>query len=141
MLNLQLDKFTDTGSGGGKKPHDKIPFRSPILLHLVFQEDVVGIADDIFQEGLLLSLYRFQAKVRLVHIVKILVDGLNPLVDSLRLEVLDKVGFVQEQVLLVHLLVSTVEFIYSMLVCRNRVVRHIVLAEAHFKFFHSVYYC
>ena len=79
--------------------------------------------------------------MRLVHIVKILVDGLNPLVDSLRLEVLDKVGLVQEQVLLVHLLVSTVEFIYSMLVCRNRVVRHIVLAEVHFKFFHSLYYC
>ena len=56
MLNLQLDKFTYTSSGSSKKPNDKIPFCKPIFLQFVFQKNIIGIADDIFQEGLLLYL-------------------------------------------------------------------------------------
>ena len=77
MFYFYLHKLTDTCSSCCEETNHEVPLFVIFLLKFLFQEEVIGIADDILQIGTLLNLYRFQSEFGLPHKIEVLVDGLN----------------------------------------------------------------
>ena len=105
MFNFYLEQLADSGSGCRHEPHDEIPFQMSVSFELLFQEFIVGIADDVLQEVLLLNLDKFELQLVFLDEFQVSVQCLKPQVDCLRLEMFNKETFVCKQVLLVHLAV------------------------------------
>lgn len=61
MLDFDLNKFADTRTSSSQIPDHKVPLHVTILLKLLFQKVVVGIADHILQKILLLYLYSLES--------------------------------------------------------------------------------
>lgn len=84
----------------------KVPFVfATVLLELLFQKVVIGIADHILQKVLLLYLHSFEPQTILVQEFQILVHCLDTQVDGLGLEEFHQIPFVGQQVFLVDLIV------------------------------------
>ena len=56
VFYFDLHQFADTCAGSSKKPHHKIPFHVIVLAQCIFEESVIGVADDIFKIRALLYL-------------------------------------------------------------------------------------
>ena len=128
LLYLNLYKFAHSGTSRSQETHHKVPLQVILLLQLVLQEDVIGIADDILQVRTLLHLDRFQAEFRLAYKYKILVQRLNTEVHRLWLVGLNQVGLLNQQVSLIQLFVSRAKLLHGIQICRNRVLSHVALA-------------
>lgn len=72
----------------------------------------------------------------LAQILQILVQCLDPQVYGLWLECLNEIGLVQQQVFLVQLLVSGIEVVHGINVCRNSVLCHVGMGKILFEFFY-----
>ena len=105
MLNLYLDKLAHSRAGGGKIPHDKIPFNPAVFLKAAFEKLIICVAYDILQKISLLNFNRFQLQPVLAYVRKVFVDTLYPEVYRFRLVVLNKVALVGEQAVLFYIAV------------------------------------
>ena len=77
VLVFELDQLRHSGARRTKKADYEIPFVVPILPELVLEELVVGIADDVLKERLLLKLDELQLEIGFLDEFEILVDSLN----------------------------------------------------------------
>lgn len=105
MLDFDLDEFADASAGGSQIPNHEVPLHVTVLLELLFQKVVIGIADHILQKVLLLYLHSFEPQTILVQEFQILVHCLDTQVDGLGLEEFHQIPFVGQQVFLVDLIV------------------------------------
>ncbi len=96
MLDLELDQFAHAGTGGGHVPDDEIPFQVKLLLESALQKLVIFVADFILREGTILNLDRLKTQVFLPNPGQILVDGMDPKIDSRGLKTVDKDRFVSQ---------------------------------------------
>ena len=76
-----------------------------IFFEFGFEELVVGIADYVFEEVLLLNLNETHFEFLLLDKLQIFVDSLKSEIHSLRLVVLHKITLVGEKILSRHILV------------------------------------
>ncbi len=60
MLNLQLNKFANSGTCCSKETHNKVPFHIILLLQLILQKCIISITDYILQIGSLLNFNGFK---------------------------------------------------------------------------------
>lgn len=96
MLDLELDQFAHAGAGGGHVPDDEIPFQVGLLLESMLQKLVIFVADYILREGTFLNLDRLKTQVFLPNPGQILVDGMDPQIDSRGFKTVDKDRFVSQ---------------------------------------------
>lgn len=76
-----------------------------VFLQSLFEKLVVGIADYVFKEVLLLYLHEAHFEFLLLDELQILVESLNTEIDGLRLVVFYQIALVGEKILSRHLLV------------------------------------
>ena len=105
MLSFYLQEFADSGPCSAHKPYNEIPFHQSVRFQFPLQKPVISIADDVFQEILLLNLDELQLELVFTNKLKILVDTLQTQVDCLRPEMFHKKTLVRQEVLLINLAV------------------------------------
>ena len=135
MLDFDLDELADASAGGSQIPNHEVPLHVTILLEMLFQKVVVGIADYIFEEVLLLYLHSFEPQTILVQEFQILVHRLDAQVDGLRLEELHQITFVGQQVFLVDLIVVGMIKVHCPEIGMDGVLRKIALSQVLLKCF------
>lgn len=125
MLYLDLEKFGNASACGTQIANDEIPVQAVLGLQFSAEEAIIRIADDILKEVFLLNLDELHLEIRLLDEVEIPIQGLEPQVDCLCLEVLHQPAFVGQQVLLVQFPVLAEEEFYRLTVRGDGVVREI----------------
>lgn len=96
MFRFDLEKFANASSRGSQKPYHEIPGGVPLLLELRLEKPIIGIADHVFEEVLLLYFNETHFEFLLLDQLQILIDSLESEIDSLWLVVLHKIAFVSE---------------------------------------------
>ena len=133
VFHLDLHQLTDACACGCKVSHDKIPLDICLLFQFILEECIVLIADDILQIRLLLYLDGLESKPWVLGEFQVFVQSLNPEVHGLGFEILHQIGLVGQKVPLGHLLPPFEVVLYCKSVCRDGVVRHILLSQEQFK--------
>ena len=95
----------------------------------MLQEFVIFVADYVLRKGTLLNLDRLKTQVFLPDPGQILVDGMDPQIDSRGFEGVDEDRFVRQQVLLVQFRISSIEILYGIQICHNRVFGIVLLPK------------
>lgn len=121
ILDLELDQFAHSGTGGGHVPDDEIPFRIGLLPESALQKLVIFVADYVLRKGTLLNLDRLKTQVFLPDPGQIFVDGMDSQIDGRGFETVDKDRFVSQQVPLAQLWISSKIVLYGIQICHNRV--------------------
>jgi len=135
VLGLDLHQLADPCPGCRQIPDDEIPFHVAIFFERVLEEAVIGVADNVLQEAFLLYLDELELPFVFVQERKVFVDCLNPQVYGLRLEPLQQVSLVRQQVFHVHAVVVGKIVVYRPHIRGDGVSRKAALSEMRFKLF------
>ena len=135
MLDFDLNKFADARPSRSQIPDHEVPFHVAVLLELLFQKVVVGVADYILQKILLLHFHSSQPQAVSVQKIQILVHRLDTQVDGLGLEEFHQIPFVGQQVFLVDLIVVGMIKVHCPEIGMDGVLRKIALSQVLLKCF------
>ena len=94
VFNLDLQQFRNARTSRTQIAHYEIPVEPLLGFQLPAEEAVIRVADDVLQKVLLLNLDELHLQIRLLHEVKVAIQGLQPQVDGLCLVVLHKPSLV-----------------------------------------------
>ena len=138
VFNLDLHKFANPCACRRQIPDHEIPFHVAVFLQGVFEERVIGVADNVLQESFLLNLDEFELEFFLAQKLKVFVHSLYPQVDGLGLVFFHEIALVRQQVLRVHRAVVRQKIIDRPQIRGDGVLRKIALTKMCFKFFHYI---
>ena len=133
MFHLDLLEFADARSRSRKVPDNEIPCAVILLAQFFLEENIVGIADDVFEESLVLFFDGFEAETVLFDELEPFVERHDAQVDRLDLEIVDKEGFVGDQACFVKDGKTVFEVFDGEQIGHDGVLRHVRFAEIVFK--------
>ena len=91
-----------------QSPQDTIQRNISVFFQLLLEKIIIGVADYIFKEVLLLYLDRFQSELLFAKIIKILVHRLNTQIYGFRLKELHQIPLVGKEIFLADAVVVVV---------------------------------
>ena len=76
VLNFELDEFADACTSSSKETNDEVPLSMVVVFERVFEEDVVRVADNVFEKRALLYLDGSEFPFGFAEEIEVTVDGL-----------------------------------------------------------------
>ena len=136
VFHLDLYELTYPCAGCGQKAYYKIPEQLVIPFEAGFEVLIIGLADDIFQEGFLLHSYKRHFPALFADALQVAVDCPQTQIDGLGLVVLNQPHLIRPQVLFGDTIVLRAVLPKGKKVRGYRVFREVCASQVSFKFFY-----
>lgn len=136
VFHLDLYELTYPCAGCGQKAYYKIPEQLVIPFEAGFEVLIIGLADDIFQEGFLLHSYKRHFPALFSDALQVAVDCPQTQIDGLGLVVLYQPHLIRPQVLFRDTVVLRALLPNGKKVRGYRVFREVCASQVSFKFFY-----